>query len=878
MGMYGAVDGMGNTISAYFGECAEGDRLSFSQFCLFLSHYHVFGAGFDHSDAIEVYTANVGSNPDAALDPKTFKNALQAVAAHIWGLSKLKVQATTKRTSQAAIGSDMAARLQTLQDMLKQMALKSESSFDRETASEIKSRLYNIKVLAAAYEYRGPLKALFQYYAGPVDASDLRTVGPGLTELTAVTARSVCRMFRALKLVPDCVVAGELCEVAHDLWSSCRHLTVHERRFFDDERMAPRMEEAEVWHQPVRMALNGEPRYSFPDFVEVLVAVVLHTMPRLHFAEEEERVQRVHDILGALLALPRTTSKSDFNVQAYLREVAGGQAPLGRVGLHAEAKQDDLSAIFAELHAELPDLDPPKAPRFHKPPPGAVLRPPPMTKDELADKARKDGAKGAKEDKGKKKKKGKKKAGVEAGPKKVMVAASDFGKVFWYAKKPPRPKPIIQPELYWEKRADQLGLMEDTLEKQKQQAAAVSAPASGPVLRMTLIDEPLRAPPCPASEEVSTLIETALTSRRLRHYDTAVSLLIRARGLWAQIKARKPPERPWLEVQRLMPTPSPWGAGRWAMARTLLPAEVQPKQAPVPPSRPRPEEDRPTQATSSSGPRASRAAQELTLAIPEVRSSVAASESGTVQSARGRERESVARNTPREKRYDPKTDFREAAGDDSEHLDQLPTEASLFFLCELASLHSAMHEDDLAARLLWRARRHSEKLPASHPDTAVVWCGLGRVAFHTGHFEVAAKVTSKARVVREHTLGGDTIETATSYNNLACCFSALDRPFEAAAFLELAAEILKELAGEEHPRTLTAMRNLEKAKAAPHKTILEIPHIFSIYVKDRYKNKALGGKKKKKKGKRPTSAGASSKTSKSSKSSKSSKKGKSKKK
>ena len=60
----------------------------------------------------------------------------------------------------------------------------------------------------------------------------------------------------------------------------------------------------------------------------------------------------------------------------------------------------------------------------------------------------------------------------------------------------------------------------------------------------------------------------------------------------------------------------------------------------------------------------------------------------------------------------------------------------------------------------------------------------------------------------------DTIDTATCYNNLACCFCGLQRPIEALAFMELAVEILKALAGEDHPRTVTAIRNLAKAMAS----------------------------------------------------------------
>ena len=83
---------------------------------------------------------------------------------------------------------------------------------------------------------------------------------------------------------------------------------------------------------------------------------------------------------------------------------------------------------------------------------------------------------------------------------------------------------------------------------------------------MTLIDEPVRAPRCPRSEEVSTLMETALASRRLRHYDEAIMLLIRARRRWAALEAGGEDADEWAGVQALNPAPSPWGRPAWAVA------------------------------------------------------------------------------------------------------------------------------------------------------------------------------------------------------------------------------------------------------------------------------------------------------------------------
>jgi len=205
--------------------------------------------------------------------------------------------------------------------------------------------------------------------------------------------------------------------------------------------------------------------------------------------------------------------------------------------------------------------------------------------------------------------------------------------------------------------------------------------------------------------------------------------------------------------------------------------------------------------------------------------------------------------TGSEKVYDPEVHFNTACGDDDENIRHLVDEVNLFFLCELASLHCAIHEDGLAAQLLWGARVYSDSLPSNHPDTAIVWCGIGRIAFHSGSYRLAARCLARARRIREKTIGEDTVETAATYNNLACCLAALDRPLEASVLLELAAELMKVLLGHDHPRTQTATRNLEKSRTSAKHLSCEVPHLFSIPVQDRCiltkaKKKKRGAKKK----------------------------------
>lgn len=224
------------------------------------------------------------------------------------------------------------------------------------------------------------------------------------------------------------------------------------------------------------------------------------------------------------------------------------------------------------------------------------------------------------------------------------------------------------------------------------------------------------------------------------------------------------------------------------------------------------------------------------------------------------------------KRYDPETDFALARGDEDGAV--LLPELALFFLSELASLHSAVGEDGLAMQLLWKARSFADALPSGHPDAAIVWCGLGRVAFLAGKPDIAARALSRARRIREKTIGGDTMETATTYNNLACCFHELQRPAEALALLELGAEILRTLAGDDHPRAATALRNLARARSSDKQHHTEVPNLFRIPVRDLVGRPRSKGRKKKKGSSGGSSKGSSrgSRKSTSSKGSKASRK------
>ena len=103
----------------------------------------------------------------------------------------------------------------------------------------------------------------------------------------------------------------------------------------------------------------------------------------------------------------------------------------------------------------------------------------------------------------------------------------------------------------------------------------------------------------------------------------------------------------------------------------------------------------------------------------------------------------------------------------------LRKEQELFYDLSVASVYESCGKDDLALNTYMKAK--TVKLPYNHPDRAFAFCGLGSVLFHMEEQAWALRLYLQARTIREETLGGDTVDTATVYNNLGCCMYMLER-------------------------------------------------------------------------------------------------------
>ena len=103
----------------------------------------------------------------------------------------------------------------------------------------------------------------------------------------------------------------------------------------------------------------------------------------------------------------------------------------------------------------------------------------------------------------------------------------------------------------------------------------------------------------------------------------------------------------------------------------------------------------------------------------------------------------------------------------------LKKEQEMFYDLSIASVYESSGKDDLALNYYMKAK--DIKLPYGHPDEAFPLCGLGSVLYHMEEPAWALRLYLQARNIREDTLGGDTVDTATVYNNLGCCMFMLER-------------------------------------------------------------------------------------------------------
>ena len=128
-----------------------------------------------------------------------------------------------------------------------------------------------------------------------------------------------------------------------------------------------------------------------------------------------------------------------------------------------------------------------------------------------------------------------------------------------------------------------------------------------------------------------------------------------------------------------------------------------------------------------------------------------------------------------------------------------------------------------------------------NPDRALPYCGMGEVLYNAEEYEFAARCFLKAREIREKLLGIESVDTATVFNNIGCCFFMEDRNKEALSYFKVSETVLKSELGDFHERSQTATENVHLCNRSFYENVPEYRKLWEVYEKDPF------GKKKKKK-------------------------------
>ena len=145
-------------------------------------------------------------------------------------------------------------------------------------------------------------------------------------------------------------------------------------------------------------------------------------------------------------------------------------------------------------------------------------------------------------------------------------------------------------------------------------------------------------------------------------------------------------------------------------------------------------------------------------------------------------------------------------------MNKINWQAELYFNLTLGYLYETLDYNFQAIKYFSEALHNHEKLISFSPDIALLFCFLGEFFTKMQEFEWALRCYEKAKEVREEIIGGDTIDTATIYNNLGVVSYCLESYLPANGYFMMAYEIYKNLEGINNMRTIIIKENLQKLR------------------------------------------------------------------
>ena len=97
---------------------------------------------------------------------------------------------------------------------------------------------------------------------------------------------------------------------------------------------------------------------------------------------------------------------------------------------------------------------------------------------------------------------------------------------------------------------------------------------------------------------------------------------------------------------------------------------------------------------------------------------------------------------------------------------QIDWQTDLFFNLSFGSLYDTLNYDIMAIKYYNESIRITEKLIGADTDTALPYCFIGELFLKLEEYHWALRSFLKAKKIREETIGGETPDTASTYNNL----------------------------------------------------------------------------------------------------------------
>ena len=141
---------------------------------------------------------------------------------------------------------------------------------------------------------------------------------------------------------------------------------------------------------------------------------------------------------------------------------------------------------------------------------------------------------------------------------------------------------------------------------------------------------------------------------------------------------------------------------------------------------------------------------------------------------------------------------------------QIDWQTDLFFNLTFGSLYDTLNYDVVAIRYYNECVRITEKLIGADTDTSLPYCFIGELFLKLQEYTWALRSFMKAKKVREETIGAETPDTASIYNNLGVVSYYLESYLPSIGYFKLAYEIYKKMLGLTHPRTMLIKSNLTK--------------------------------------------------------------------